>query len=63
MDANDIDLLGIAGGKHPLPLDTCNIPLFSVETTILQPVHLGALVSTVEDAWRNLLTLCQSVGT
>lgn len=63
MDANDIDLLGIAGWKHPLPLDTCNIPLFAVETAILQSVPLGALVSTVEDAWRNLLTLGQSVGT
>jgi len=49
-NVNEIPLSGVAGGMHPLPLDMGGLPLRAAETTISQPIPIGALASALANA-------------
>ena len=41
-NVNEIPLSRVAGGMHPLTLDMGGLPLHAAETTISQPISIGA---------------------
>jgi len=46
-NVNEIPLSGVAGGMHPLTLDMGGLPLRAAETTISQPISIGASASSL----------------
>ena len=47
---NEIPLSRVAGGMDPLTLDMGSLPLRAAETTISQPIPIGAFASALANA-------------